>query len=147
MLIPYLHSSQGGPRQRRPRPSTERIIHNLPALGIPNQHNPRIRAPLVQAVHGRDDGRGTLALRLAVLDAAAAGLPAAGWVRDGRGLRARVGLENEIDEALGCAVSGGDGGLAGAKDVDAWAALAGVEVDVDVDRVCGGEASQGRKQE
>jgi hypothetical protein len=96
---------QGITRQRGTRTTAQGIVHDLSALGVSNQDDLGIGAALVQAGHGRDDGRSALTGRLVVGDATTAGLSSAGGVGNGRGLGARVGREDHVDETLGCAVS------------------------------------------
>lgn len=88
---------------------------------IPNQHELRRRALGVEGIDGGRGGRHALLHRARVADAAARRLPAAGRVDDGLGGRARVGVEDQVDDGGRGAVPRAGGGLAGAEDVDARA--------------------------
>lgn len=124
--------------------TTDGIVHDLPTLAVADQHNLGVGTSLVERVHSRGDGGRALVGRGAVGDAAARGLPAAGWVGDRLGGGAGVGLEDEVDHCGGGAVAGGDGRLAGAEDVHAWA---GGLPGLDVEGGGGGEGGPGGEEE
>lgn len=124
--------------------TAQSVVDNLSSLGVSDQHDLRAGASLVQAVNSRDHGSCALARGLIIGDAAAASLSTAGRIADRRRLRAGVSLEDPVDEALGGAVSGRRGCLAGAEDVDTRAALTGL--DVDIDGSGGGKAGEEGKE-
>lgn len=109
--------------------AAEGIVHDLPALGVADEDDLGRGAARVEGSHGRDHGGGALGGRRVVAHAAARRLAAARRVDDGLGLGARVGRQDLVHQALGGAVARRGRGLARAKDVDARAALALLQLD------------------
>lgn len=101
--------------------AAEGVVEDLPALRVSDDHELRRRALVVEGVDLRLHGRDTLLDGVGVADAAAARLSAAGWVGDGLGGRAGVGVEDGVDDGASAAVAWSNGGLAGTEDVDVGA--------------------------
>ena len=99
-------------------------------LGVPNEHELRLRALGVERVHGGRDGCDALHGGGRVGDVAARRLPSAGGVVDRLGRGAGVRAKHEVDDDAGGTVSWWRGRLARAEDVDARAALALLDLGV-----------------
>lgn len=124
-----LDSRERGTGQGLPEAAAEGVVHDLASLGVADHDDLSVGAALVEAVDGRDDGRGALLGRGIVLDAAARRLTAAGRVVDGLGLGAGEGALDLLDQAARGAEALGRRRLARAEDEDVGAvgALAGLE--------------------
>lgn len=79
----HLDRGERAARQSNSGAAAQRVVDDLAALRVSDQHNLGVRAPLVQAFDGIDHGNRALARRLFVLNTAAAALTTTGWVGDG----------------------------------------------------------------
>lgn len=110
-------------------------------LGVADEDELGLGALGVEGVDGCGNGGNTLDGGVGVADVAAGGLATACGVVDGLRGGAGVGSENEVNDDTSSSVACGCSGLAGAKDVDAWAALALLDIDA------GGECLEGEEHE
>ena len=116
-----LDGAEGGSAEGAAGAAAEGSVHDLAALGVADQDNLGVGAPLVEVGDGLDDGGGTLASRVLVADAAAVGLAAAGRVDDGLLGGAGVSPDDHVDETGRGAVALGHGGLTSTEDVNTGA--------------------------
>lgn len=113
-------------------------------LRVPDKDELRAWAALVEAVDCLRDSIGTLPGRVTVLDTAAAGLAAAGRVGDSFRGSARVRALDQVDDHAGRAISRGNGGLTGTKDVDLRALALGEDSGIGGLGIDGGAADEER---
>lgn len=92
-----LDGSKRSTREGSARPAAERAVHDLTALGVSDQDDLGVGAPLVEGCNGADHGGGPLASRILVAHTAALGLPTAGGIDDRFPRGAGVGLGYHVD--------------------------------------------------
>lgn len=118
----------------------QRVIKDLPSLGVAHKHERGAGALRGVSVHGADNSRYTLLDRVRIADASTRGLASTGRVNDGLRGRARVSPCDQVDDGPGGAETLRHGRLAGTEDVDAGAGLALLDLG---DGVTGGEKGLG----